>query len=49
MTTRVIRKYANRRLYDSQESRHLTLDEVRQLPCAVGFSGHNGQPGRPFR
>jgi len=31
MTTRVIRKYANRRLYDSQESRHLTLDEVRQL------------------
>ena len=31
MTTRVIRKYANRRLYDLQESRHLTLDEVRQL------------------
>ena len=31
MTTRVIRKYANRRLYDSKESRHLTLDEVRQL------------------
>jgi polyhydroxyalkanoate synthesis repressor PhaR len=31
MTIRVIRKYANRRLYDSQESRHLTLDEVRQL------------------
>jgi polyhydroxyalkanoate synthesis repressor PhaR len=31
MTTRIIRKYANRRLYDSQESRHLTLDEVRQL------------------
>jgi polyhydroxyalkanoate synthesis repressor PhaR len=31
MTQRTIRKYANRRLYDSQESRHLTLDEVRQL------------------
>ncbi len=31
MKTRVIRKYANRRLYDSKESRHLTLDEVRQL------------------
>jgi polyhydroxyalkanoate synthesis repressor PhaR len=31
MTIRVIRKYANRRLYDPQESRHLTLDEVRQL------------------
>jgi polyhydroxyalkanoate synthesis repressor PhaR len=31
MTPRTIRKYANRRLYDSQESRHLTLDEVRQL------------------
>ena len=31
MTTRVLRNYANRRLYDSQESRHLTLDEVRQL------------------
>ena len=34
MTTRVIRKYANRRLYDSKESRHLTLDEVRQLIVA---------------
>ena len=31
MATRVIRKYANRRLYDPQESRHLTLDEVRQI------------------
>jgi polyhydroxyalkanoate synthesis repressor PhaR len=31
MSTRIIRKYANRRLYDSKESRHLTLDEVRQL------------------
>ena len=31
MTKRVIRKYANRRLYDSKESRHLPLDEVRQL------------------
>jgi polyhydroxyalkanoate synthesis repressor PhaR len=31
MVERVIRKYANRRLYDPAESRHLTLDEVRQL------------------
>ncbi|NGP52635.1 polyhydroxyalkanoate synthesis repressor PhaR [Thioalkalivibrio sp. XN8] len=31
MNERVIRKYANRRLYDPSESRHLTLDEVRQL------------------
>lgn len=31
MKERVIRKYANRRLYDPSESRHLTLDEVREL------------------
>ena len=31
---RVIRKYANRRLYDPVESRHLTLDEVRALVVA---------------
>ena len=31
MSVRVIRKYANRRLYDTKESRHLTLDEVRDL------------------
>lgn len=31
---RVIRKYANRRLYDPAESRHLTLDEVRGLVVA---------------
>ena len=34
MKERVIRKYANRRLYDPSESRHLTLDEVRQLVVA---------------
>ena len=28
---RVIRKYANRRLYDSTDSRHVTLDDIRQL------------------
>jgi polyhydroxyalkanoate synthesis repressor PhaR len=33
MKERVIRKYANRRLYDPSESRHLTLDEVRE--CVV--------------
>lgn len=34
MKERVIRKYANRRLYDPSESRHLTLEEVRQLIVA---------------
>ena len=28
---RLIRKYANRRLYDAQDSRHVTLDDLRQL------------------
>jgi polyhydroxyalkanoate synthesis repressor PhaR len=28
---RVIRKYANRRLYDSTASRHVTLDDIRKL------------------
>ncbi|HUL17653.1 MAG TPA: polyhydroxyalkanoate synthesis repressor PhaR [Steroidobacteraceae bacterium] len=28
---RLIRKYANRRLYDAQESRHVTLDDLRKL------------------
>lgn len=34
MNARVIRKYANRRLYDPSESRHLTLEEVRDLVVA---------------
>ena len=34
MKERVIRKYANRRLYDPSESRHLTLEEVRELVVA---------------
>lgn len=29
--SRVIRKYANRRLYDSTDSRHVTLDDIRLL------------------
>ena len=29
--TRIIRKYANRRLYDSEASRHVTLADLRQL------------------
>lgn len=29
--TRIIKKYPNRRLYDTQESRYITLAEVRQL------------------
>src|SRR5207248_3343618 len=28
---RLIRKYANRRLYDAEESRHVTLDDLRKL------------------
>lgn len=30
-TTRIIKKYPNRRLYDTEVSRYITLDEVRQL------------------
>ena len=30
-TSRVIRKYPNRRLYDTEESRYITLGDVRQL------------------
>jgi polyhydroxyalkanoate synthesis repressor PhaR len=30
-TERVIKKYANRRLYDAAESRHVTLDDLRKL------------------
>ena len=28
---RLIRKYSNRRLYDTADSRHVTLDDLRQL------------------
>ena len=28
---RVIRKYANRRLYDTQQSRYVTLEDLRRL------------------
>src|SRR6202007_3281564 len=28
---RVIRKYANRRLYDAHDSRHVTLEDLRRL------------------
>ena len=28
---RVIKKYANRRLYDSTQSRHVTLDDIRKM------------------
>ena len=31
MSTRIIKKYPNRRLYDTQESRYITLAEIRQL------------------
>ena len=28
---RLIKKYANRRLYDASQSRHITLDDIREL------------------
>lgn len=31
---RLIRKYSNRRLYDTRASRHVTLDDLRQLVVA---------------
>lgn len=31
ITERVIKKYANRRLYDAAESRHVTLEDLRKL------------------
>jgi len=31
---RLIKKYPNRRLYDTKESRYITLDEVRQMVLA---------------
>lgn len=31
MTERVIKKYANRRLYDATASRHVTLDDIHKL------------------
>jgi polyhydroxyalkanoate synthesis repressor PhaR len=31
---RLIRKYSNRRLYDTTDSRHVTLDDLRQLVVA---------------
>ena len=30
-TPRIIKKYANRRLYDASISRHVTLDDIRRL------------------
>ncbi len=34
MQERLIRKYANRRLYDTSASRHVTLDDLRQVLVA---------------
>lgn len=37
-TTRVIKKYPNRRLYDTEESRYITLSDVRDLVLnKIGF------------
>jgi polyhydroxyalkanoate synthesis repressor PhaR len=30
-TERIIKKYANRRLYDSTDSRHVTLEDIRKM------------------
>lgn len=32
--TRIIKKYPNRRLYDTEESKYITLDDVKQLVLA---------------
>lgn len=38
-TTRIIKKYPNRRLYDTEESRYITLADVRELVInGVDFS-----------
>src|ERR1041384_28892 len=31
---RLIKKYANRRLYDASQSRHITLDDIRSMVIA---------------
>ncbi len=31
---RVIKKYANRRLYDASQSKHITLDDIRAMIVA---------------
>ena len=33
-TERLIKKYTNRRLYDASQSRHITLDDIRNLVIA---------------
>ena len=37
--TRVIKKYPNRRLYDTAESRYITLTDIRDLVIAKGNAG----------
>src|ERR1700733_10548168 len=39
---RLIRKYSNRRLYDTSGSRHVTLDDLRQL--IIAGQEHFGRP-----
>jgi len=31
---RLIKKYANRRLYDAAQSRHITIDDIRNMVIA---------------
>ena len=43
---RIIKKYPNRRLYDTAESRYITLDEVREMvqPCGGFILVHVSTP-----
>ena len=43
---RIIRKYANRRLYDTSESRYVTLEDIRQLIIdREDFRGEDSKSG----
>ena len=37
-TARTIKKYPNRRLYDTEESRYITLADIRELVLRKGES-----------
>lgn len=47
MTTRIIKKYKNRRLYDTERNRYITLDEVKQLVCdSISFKVIEADTGK---
>ena len=44
---RVIKKYPNRRLYDTEESRYITLADIRELVLRdISFEGHRQEVRR---